>query len=71
MQILTKFVKYIRVFISQNPEKLLETIQLHKISVGVINDLKKAVSNSHIRVMVVVVEVVKIRLLTSSWAKRT
>ena len=26
MQILTKFVKYIRVFISQNPEKLLETI---------------------------------------------
>ena len=44
MQILTKFVKYIRVFISQNPEKLLETIQLHKISVGVINDLKKAVS---------------------------
>ena len=44
MQILTKFVKYIRVFISQNPEKLLKTIQLHKIPVGVINDLKKAVS---------------------------
>ena len=29
---------------SQNPEKLMKTIQLHKISVGVINDLKKAVS---------------------------
>ena len=38
-----------RVFISQNPEKLLKTIQLHKISVGVINDLKKKAVSERIK----------------------
>ena len=41
MPILSNFVKYIRIFISKEPEELLKIIKFHKIIDGVINCLKK------------------------------
>ena len=49
MQILSKFVKYVRSSISQNPEELLKIIKFYKTLVGVINDLKKKLVSEFIK----------------------